>query len=1040
MIVLVFRSEFSYMSAPKHYTLPSLLLLCLACCSTQYLSAQPLNGQITGRVINATTKLSLYGCVVTKDISRQTATSATDGIYTMALSEGVHTISYRCTGFQSKIVSNIPVNHKAATRLDIVLFPVQTSTARIKSDSVPSLDSVVAGAFKSEIAFTAFNTSARSQAFQELHAEDIEESSDQYAGQVLKRLSGINVTRSPVFPGLSSFMRNGLGNNYSQLLINGLPSNSLNPSERQYLLESIPARALEKILVYTIGNASIPAYTGGVAIDIRLKDIPVQNFFYLQATGMISDQVTGKTFFNEQNNLRNAFGFSAKKNILPDGFPTSRTRATLSQKNLQEQVNLSKLLPDQLIPSHAGPAAPGQRLLLGFGKIITFNNKVKMGITGFANQQSIQQINSVSVQVSPDVVNNPYPVNDREKPFIRYQSTDMRYIRTTGFSGMINTAILYGRNKITLNGSYSNHLISTYANRTQVYKPDEDSIARFAIGNAQIQRSQINAQLSGEHILNEDGKLTLNWQFRYGWAQTSNPNDRNFLLRKDSTGKDLYEIASSSVQPFVQNVLNVEATDPNLINSSRRWIFFTDQDFSGAVSISAPFNWLGQAQILSGGILIQHLNRNFHSDLLFMQGKGYYPLTSLIDRERYFPGGLSVTGYHVNNPGSRNVYANQLGNYTGSDNTGSAYIRMEARFTSKLFADLGLRMESSSQLVSNSQYNFIAGFRNAQLTPLDENVNTVRFDMLPSINIRYAILKTLRVHAAWFMTLKKPLIQQLTKYREYDAGASMISMGNPLLHFSSINNFDAGLQWLAGHSLEVNVSGFYKHIVQPLEKVLTSYTPGTLMNVITNTPDARSTGITGDVRLHAGRRFSNQNTPLITFVASGALIRSNVKAGPVQSFFTSSVREHTLSGSPSHTANASLIIYPARFTQFTVLYNRTGDYITAVGSGKEHTIKETGKKYLDIPDYRAKARQELDVQLSQKIFKQRLQLSAGIIDLLAENYIEYQDLNGNKKMDAPIVVSNSERSGGYYQSGIDNTVLNIKTYATYYFTISYLFK
>ena len=100
-----------------------------------------------------------------------------------------------------------------------------------------------------------------------------------------------------------------------------------------------------------------------------------------------------------------------------------------------------------------------------------------------------------------------------------------------------------------------------------------------------------------------------------------------------------------------------------------------------------------------------------------------------------------------------------------------------------------------------------------------------------------------------------------------------------------------------------------------------------------------------------------------------------------------------------------------------------------------------GKKISTIPDYRVRGREQLDLQVSQKIYKGKIQIILGVNNLSNSGQIIYQDLNGNKKFDGPLTLRNSqEGKGGYYQSGTDNTVVNIKPQRTFYFTISYLFK
>jgi len=122
-----------------------------------------------------------------------------------------------------------------------------------------------------------------------------------------------------------------------------------------------------------------------------------------------------------------------------------------------------------------------------------------------------------------------------------------------------------------------------------------------------------------------------------------------------------------------------------------------------------------------------------------------------------------------------------------------------------------------------------------------------------------------------------------------------------------------------------------------------------------------------------------------------------------------------------------------------VLYNYTGDHITSVGSGLQVKLAN-GNAIQAIPDYRIKQAAQLDIQACQKLAGGKVRVTAGINNVLNEKYIVYQDLNGNKKMDDPLLLGSYNGNQGYYRSGTDNTIINMETQRNYYLTISFLFR
>jgi outer membrane receptor protein involved in Fe transport len=309
---------------------------------------------------------------------------------------------------------------------------------------------------------------------------------------------------------------------------------------------------------------------------------------------------------------------------------------------------------------------------------------------------------------------------------------------------------------------------------------------------------------------------------------------------------------------------------------------------------------------------------------------------------------------------------------------------------------------------------------------------------LPALLVRYELEKHLLVHAGYFKTLNRPMLQELTSYKYYDPVTFLVKTGNPILQSTEIANYDAGINWSSEKGISLGVSGFYKRIDQPVEYILSAYTAGTLMMKPHNTAPATVQGINASLKIKLNQASGNSLLRYLSFFADGTWLKSKVAAGPVR-LLASSVPEHTLSGSPDYTFNAGFILQRPHMPEITILFNQTGDYISALGSGKI-TAHANGTAIAAIPDYRVKGKRQLDVQVSQSIWKSRMLVIAGVTNILDNPSIVYQDLNGNKKFDAPLVLKAVGNKGGYYQSGTDNTIISIQSQRTVYLSLSYLFR
>lgn len=884
-----------------------------------------------------------------------------------------------------------------------------------------------------------------------LTERDISAGTDKDGAQLLQRLNGVVVENKAGSGHLTTLNVFGFGANYNQVLLNGAPLTSFSQTGRAYPLGLIPVEAIGSANVQRPGNSAVPADFFGGTISIQTKDMPDKDFFLARVGGGFSDATIGKDFYTDRQNTLEWLSFPGAIRDLPGIVPNTRARIPLSQLNPQMQSLVSRSLKNNLAPIHHG-ARPNDQVVLGWGRLIQLKKGEKIGIVAYLNHQGSQRIDESTVQVAPDIATNPYPFADAGKPLIASLSRDVNYRSAAQLSAILNASLLYGKNKISFKNFFVHQLTNTFTRRSDVFKPGEDSLAHAGVNYLTEEKTLLNPQLSGEHAFGEDSQFKMTWLASYAYYREKDPDERNFLLRQDSSNGNLFELAHPQVKlnlsPFPSADDNKATVDPSFVNSGRQWTYITDHNFNGRVDISVPFNLLNRTQVLSGGAGIQAKYRILTSDLLQTNGlPGYYPLNELLVPEHYYPGGLSVNHYFINGrsplSGADGGYQDgtNRGNYVASSNLGSAHIKLEGQITGYLSLNLGLRLETISQLVSTTQYVYTAELRDPDMTTIDKNTRNTKTDLLPSVELVLRPLSTVRLHAAWGRTVHRPQLQQLAPYRHYDALSFLVTTGNPILANTVIDNYDAGLDWMPRAGTQISISGFYKRMDQPIENIVSPFSSsrGTMASTPNNTPPTDLRGLTASFKTNLEFIANAGWMKNLFLFAGGSWLDGTVPGGPVRSYGTPVVAEHTLSGSPDYTLNAGLVMQYPRWPMLTVLYNHIGDYISAVGSGARIHLAN-GNIVSVIPDYRIKARDQLDLQVAQKFYHSRIQLIAGVNNLANNAYVEYQDLNGNKKFDQPLSHTIKNNSGGYFNGGVDNTVLSTKPQRTYYLTVSYLFK
>lgn len=1006
-------------------------------------SAQSNNGFIKGKVIDGVSHLALSGVSILKEGGSIKTTTAVDGDYILPLKKGKHKLIYKSNEFETKVILDVTILSNQTTHLNIILFPVSkkfidSTKKRVVNDSIKSPDSIVSTSFYKEVNKTMYNKLRHTSGQIDFIAnQNIDAANDKNGAQLLKRLNGVIVHDFPATPNVQSFTIMGLGDRYNQVMLNGSLLNSAVALNKLYPINMLPADAIENVSVQKIANSSIPAEFAGGSIEIKTKEFPVQNFISLQLGAGYADATKGKDFFSDKRNKWEALSFPGSIRALNKEFPTVKSPSNFNSKNPQEKVFLSKLLNNNLAPINQGASKLNEQFCIGFGKTIQYKDGKKIGIIGFLSQSKTELIDENIIQAAPDIRANPFLVKDNNKELITAQAKDINYRYAAQMGGILNATIAYRQNKISLKNFFGSQFSNTYTRRTEVYKPDQDTLAHDGINYLTTQTKFLISQLSGEHHLGNNGKLILNWQANYSYSQQQNPDERSFLLRKDSAYRDRYEIARPLVGPFIPRGNTSNLIDPDMLNSARLWRRQTDNNFEGSVTITTPFNLFNQPQIISGGINIQTKNRVLRSDLLSTKGNGYTTLDSLVAPERYYPGGLSVRNYFSNRVGNY-IQPYNRGNYTASANFGTSFIRLQNQLTKSLSVDWGARIESAAQLVSNAEYLYSKGFRYPEFLQFDKNTFVSKINFLPSLLVKYQLLHTLQLQAAFNKTVNRPMLQELTSYQYYDPLTFLVKIGNPIIVPATITNYNAGFNWLFNAGSAISIAAFYKEIDQPIENILSAYTSATVLMKPHNTAPATIKGIEVNFKVQLGKISHASYLSNFSLFGNGTWLSSTVKAGPVR-YLSLPVREHTLTNSPNYTINAGLIFQQVGLPQVTILYNRIGDYITALGYGKLNTLTN-GNSITDLPDYRVKERTQLDIQIGQKIFKNNILITVGVTNLLKNDFVVYQDLDGNKKMDDPITLKTINGHAGYYQAGTDNTITSIKSQPAYYFTIAYLFK
>lgn len=123
----------------------------------------------------------------------------------------------------------------------------------------------------------------------------------------------------------------------------------------------------------------------------------------------------------------------------------------------------------------------------------------------------------------------------------------------------------------------------------------------------------------------------------------------------------------------------------------------------------------------------------------------------------------------------------------------------------------GARVEKSVQKLDS--FDLFAINPTKIQTKLDDT------DILPSINVVYAISPEMNLRGAFSQTLSRPNFRELAPFDFTDVTGGNTVVGNPDLVRTKLNNVDFRWEWFQGASDLLAVSFFYKNFDNPIEQI-----------------------------------------------------------------------------------------------------------------------------------------------------------------------------------------------------------------------------
>jgi outer membrane receptor for ferrienterochelin and colicin len=956
--------KYNPMSITQHFNkngfssklLHLIIMLVLAFSGSSYAQSVSIKGVIS----ESGTGVPLPGASIVVEGTTTGGISDINGNYEIkGVAPGTVKIRISYIGYTTLLIDNVVVKPGTSTVLNGVLKQDVNllNTAEVYAVKKTHTDNAVLMEMKQS-----------DQVMNGISAQQISRSQDRTAGEVMRRIPGVTLLDN----GYVNIR--GLSERYNLTLLNNVPAPGMEADKRAFSLDVIPSSMLDRLLVFKTASPELPGYFAGGLIKAVLKSDVDENQIRVSYTAGYRSNTTFEDFYQAPKGASDWLGTDDGTRKLPGDFPDN----LYDIKSSQLLAELGKQLPNAWTPAKI-TASPDHRFST------TLMNSFKIGKLRASQITAIQYGMTYDSQSASNYNFNAYDFESQTSDTI-YAYQDRMFRENIRISLIHNWTFLFKSGwkmefRNFLNQQGSNQAIIRDGNNYE-----EGSMVRSYAFRYQ-ERTVYSGQLSGSHDL-FSGRSYFRWNAGYSYAHSAEPDFRRVRTKKDLG-------ATSDSIPY-QVII---APSASTIDAGR---FYSDlYDHSGTLLLDYEQKLGKREEALQTKLKIgvHGLTRMRTFDARWMSYKQsrlgsfnnellYLPLEQIFAPENI----NDSTGFKLEEG------TNPSDSYSASESLIAGYAALVMPLSKTLNISGGIRYEFNSQILESRTY-----------TNKPVSVNSPVHSLLPSINTTCNFNENSLVRLAYGKTLNRPEFRELAPFAYYDFSFNNVLTGNPDLKTSSIHNID--LRWenypAAGELFSLGV--FYKHFIDPIEMFFVpgSGSGGTRNFTFGNAESATSIGAELEVKKHFVSRKRELQPDAGLFgkllQMSGATfncayIHSRVKLGDK---VVGQESERPMMGQSPYMINAGLFISDLNSRwQFSALYNIIGKRIYAVGT-------------YGTPDIYFMPRPGIDLNFSTLV-GERIELKAGVADLLARDEIYQQDSDENGEInntDNKVLVV---RKGAYY--------------------------
>lgn len=848
-------------------------------------------GAVWGVVKSKGTGDGVLEAVVTVLGRTEKAVTDTDGRYRLELPPGTYQLRFVYELHRPARLANVVVRGGKVARADVKLEP--------DASSVEEVTAIEAEAERASAATQLMLRKNAAQASDAIGAQDIARTPDRNAAEAVKRVVGTTVV-----DGRYIYIR-GLGDRYTNALLNGSPLPSPEPDRQAVPLDMFPSLVLSDLTVSKTFVPDMPGDFAGGSLNIHTRDLP--NKFLFQVTGGLGVN-TVSTFghrLSYPGGSTDWLGIDDGGRQLPAEVPGSRIvdldpttgvryDNTAVGKAINRPMGFDRAfnLPHGTLSTVVGDSFKlGKQRVLGYVLGATYSRRFTkrtdeiLRIYGFDANNDLVARNDYRAETGTDTVT---------------------------WSGLGTVSYAFDNDhKIALTGLYSRN--SDKEVRV-VQGRNEESLVRDQRLRF-LNRSLMYGQLRGEHRFRSLNTATLTWSLLQARATLGDP-----ALRQNAYGYD----QSAGAYSWLANT----PTDSQNFYSAQG-----ETTRGVGIDWTQPLAPRDGAPKIKAGMLLTLRGRTFQVRRFRFRKPDRQlppPETYRQDPEALF------TDENVGPALTLEEWTRPTDSYAARYDVYAGYVMTDVPVTERLRFVVGPRLESSIQKIDS--YDPFSGSSERVQSRLS------RTDVLPSANAIVKVTKESNVRLSATRTVARPQLRELAPFIFTEYLGARESFGNPLLDRTSIANFDARFELFPGVSEVLAFSVFHKEFDKPIETFIIPTGKGVIS--YQNAKGASNTGIELEARKNLG--FLSPRVKNLSVLGNVTFIRSRVQIDPASGGNQTSL-ERPLMGQSPYVVNVALDwSRDESRTRARILYNTQGARISEVGTNRLPDTYERPRHLLDL--------------------------------------------------------------------------------------------